>query len=88
MGNVIKDCSLEENRFLLDETDVLAEPADVEGVDGTAIEFDSSRGRIVPTFDEADDGGFSGPGLALDVSISAFLDPMRRINGGNLQPEQ
>lgn len=42
VGNILEDCALEEDRLLLYETDVLAEPIEIELVDGTAVEGDAT----------------------------------------------
>jgi hypothetical protein len=44
---------------LLNETDVGSEPGQVKAVDFLPVELDSAGHRVVPPFDEADDGTLS-----------------------------
>ena len=65
VGDVVEDGAAEEDGFLLHEADVLAEPAEIELVDGAAVEFDDARVGVVPSLDQTNYGALAGTALAL-----------------------
>ncbi|KAI6757592.1 hypothetical protein HG531_003417 [Fusarium graminearum] len=64
MLDVIEYGSFEQNRFLLDQANISSEPVQVQLVNGTAVEFDSTRLGVVPTLNKTNNSTLSRSRLA------------------------
>lgn len=58
--DVACDGRSEQRRLLRNEANLVAEPLDVQVLEGDVVELDDSSNRVVETLEEADDGRLSG----------------------------
>lgn len=61
-GDVVGDGVGEEGRLLRDESDLRTKPFEIEVRNFVTVESNLSADRVVESFDEGDDGRFTGTG--------------------------
>jgi hypothetical protein len=74
-GDVAEQGVVEEDAGLLDQGDILAQPVEVEGGDGVAIDGDASGPGLVEAHEEVAQGALSGAAFANDEGELAGLKP-------------